>query len=316
LPKQQFDYDTLKKYAIYETITGSHSYGLQIESSDTDIKGIVILPKEVQFTLADEWETTSFHSPDIEYHSLKKFMRLASTQNPTVLEMLYTDQAFVVKSTPAAEQLRKHRHLFLSRNCFYTYGGYARQQLMKLKNGLEKATPEDHNDHLQYTVQNIIRGFGERYSAFDDDNIRIVDVQYDHDKKQQLYIAIDFGCVPITQLSGMVSEIQNAYKGYTKLTNRNKKTEEKLGKHAMHLVRLFKTGIEALESGTIQVKRENDRDFLLAIRNGKYEWDEIFSMIKQLERDLQKAYATTRLPKTVDHEKINELYKEIMLASI
>lgn len=316
MPKQQFDYDTLKKYAIYETITGSHSYGLQVEGSDTDVKGIVILPKELRFTLADEWETTSFHSPDIEYHSLKKFMRLASTQNPTVLEMLYTDPAFIIKSTPASEQLRKHRHLFLSQNCFYTYGGYAQQQLMKLKNGLEKATLEDHNNHLRYTVKNIIRGFGERYSAFDDGDIRIVDVQYDHDEKQQLYLAIDFERVPITQLSGMVSEMQNAYKGYTKLTNRNKKAEEKLGKHAMHLVRLFKAGIEVLNSGTIQVKRENDRDLLLSIRNGEYEWDKVFSMIKQLEEDLQRAHATTKLPKTVDHERINELYKEIMLASI
>lgn len=312
MSKQSLDLPTLQKHSIYEVVAGSHSYGLNIETSDKDLKGIVIVPRQELFTLSEEWETTSYSDPDIEYHSLKKFMKLASNQNPTILEMIFTEPEFVVKSTPLAEKLRENRHLFLSKNCFYTYGGYAQQQLMRLKNGLDKATQLDHNEHLRYTVENIIRGFYSRYENYDN-NIQVVDVYYDKEGKQQLDLKVNFNSTPITQFSGMVSEIQNAYKGYTKLTNRNKKTEGKLGKHAMHLVRLFQAGVDVLETGDLKVKRNKDRDFLLSIRNGEHDWDEVFAMADNLGKKLRKAYDESNLPKKVDYDKLNKLYNDIML---
>ncbi|CEH29984.1 hypothetical protein AM501_19420 [Aneurinibacillus migulanus] len=313
MSKLNYDYNTLSGNTIYEVITGSQSYGLNTDNSDIDIKGIVILPKELFFSMTNEWETEVFHDPDIEYHSLKKFMNLANSQNPTVLEMLYTESQFINKSTSASEKLRENRHLFLSQNCFFAFGGYAQQQLMKIKNGLEKATDDDRNKHLRYTVENIIRRFSERYPTYNNDNIKVLDIHYDEDGKQQMYLSVHFDNTPITQLSGMVSEIQNAYKGYTKIGNRNRKPEQKLGKHAMHLIRLLTTGIEVLEQQTIQVYRSEDRDFLLSLRNGDYEWDEVFKMIDELELKLQQAFKYTKLPKVTDWNKINNLYKEIML---
>ncbi|WP_047153112.1 nucleotidyltransferase domain-containing protein [Aneurinibacillus tyrosinisolvens] len=131
--------DVIKNSVIYHVVTGSTSYGLTINTSDRDEKAVVLLPLSYHLSLDKEWETQVGHHPDIEYHSLKKFMNLAASQNPTILEMLYTEAEFVLFTSPLFNRIRDNRQIFLSQNCFYSFGGYARNQLVRLKGGLDKA---------------------------------------------------------------------------------------------------------------------------------------------------------------------------------
>lgn len=65
-----------------------------------------------------------------------------------------------------------------------------------------------------------------------------------------------------------------------------------LNKHAMHLVRLYLMCFDILEKGEINTYRENDRDMLLEIRNGKYQkpdgtyYPEFFEIIRDYEARL------------------------------
>ena len=98
--------------------------------------------------------------------------------------------------------------------------------------------------------------------------------------------------------------------------NRNKDRailEEKSGydtKHASHLVRLMRMGWEILTLGKVIVKRP-DREEILAIKNGGWSYDRVMEYAKEMQSRLDSAYTITKLPKSVDGEKINKLYHQL-----
>ena len=98
--------------------------------------------------------------------------------------------------------------------------------------------------------------------------------------------------------------------------NRNKDRailEEKSGydtKHASHLVRLMRMGWEILTLGKVIVKRP-DREEILAIKNGDWSYDRVMEYAKEMRSRLDSAYTITKLPKSVDGEKINKLYHQL-----
>jgi predicted nucleotidyltransferase len=300
-------------HTVLRTITGSTSYGLDTATSDVDEKSVVILPKRDFFTLSQNFETITTNKPDHEYHDLKKFMSLANTQNPTILEILYTLPKFVTRSTRIGDELRKNADMFLSIGCFDSFGGYARQQLMRLKNGLNRATVEDNIQHLTETLDRILNTFGLHYPDYKSGTLLVNNVDIDNEGKVLIDMNINYNNLELKQLAGMTSELTNASKNFNKMGARNKRAEDKLEKHAMHLIRLLKMAIEVLLTGKLNVFRESDREFLLSIRQGKFTWDEIFEMVTELEVQLREAKTRSVLPLTTNFEKINELYVDLML---
>lgn len=147
---------------IGEYIIGSTAYGINIRTedyvSDEDRKAIAILPIRETLRLENLVETVIMHSDDFdgelleaarlkeatdyEVHSLKKFMALAKNCNPTIIEMLFVEKRFITKNSKYVEILRENRHLFLSKRSIKTFGGYAMQQLVRIKHALYSQTPE------------------------------------------------------------------------------------------------------------------------------------------------------------------------------
>ena len=64
---------------------------------------------------------------------------------------------------------------------------------------------------------------------------------------------------------------------------------------------------ELVEGKGFNVVRTWDRDFLLDIRNHKYEYEEIMTYVENLFEEVNSKIATCSLPDTVDKEKVNEL---------
>lgn len=78
-------------------------------------------------------------------------------------------------------------------------------------------------------------------------------------------------------------------------------------KNVMHCVRLLHMGKELAEGQSFNVVRTWDRDFLLDIRNHKYEYEYIMDYVEKLFDDMQEKMKTCSLPETVDRNKVNEL---------
>ena len=83
-------------------------------------------------------------------------------------------------------------------------------------------------------------------------------------------------------------------------------------KNASHAIRLFKMGTEFLKTGYLNVYREEDRDLLLDIKEGKWTLDEVKEYAKDLYEDTKKALAASDLPEEPNRSKINKLLMEVV----
>lgn len=81
-------------------------------------------------------------------------------------------------------------------------------------------------------------------------------------------------------------------------------------KNMMHTFRLLYMAKEIASENTINVKRD-DRDFLLDIKRGKYEYDELVSWAEKLKNELVELYYSSNLPDRPDLGQINHLLVEI-----
>ncbi|MDL4839631.1 DNA polymerase beta superfamily protein [Aquibacillus rhizosphaerae] len=301
----------LQENTIYHIISGSTAYGLATEKSDIDEKAFVILPIEYILQLDKDWETETFHSPDIEFHSLKKALLLLRAQNPTMLETLFVLDSFIIKQTEYGKKLRDNRHLFLSKQCFHTFGGYARDQLMLIKNGLKRTSKQDYNSHLENTLNTMHTEKKSKYPLLEKGELKINQVYRNNLGKVNVDYTVNFNNIPITQLNSVVSELSGTIKNSNKRNNRDRKPTDKLFKHAMHLIRLLLMGIELLESGNLTVYREKNRDFLLSVRNQNFTWQEIFDITDDLFIQLASAKTNSQLPEKVNSNQIDKLYLDI-----
>lgn len=136
MSKFEFEYTGNLKWlperTIYVTKHGSHSYGTSIPTSDLDIRGVCIAPKEYYFGFSQAFEQATQAEPDLTIFELRKFLSLATDANPNVLELLFTDQSDHLLTTPLGERLLANRGLFLSKRVKFTFQGYAHSQMKRI----------------------------------------------------------------------------------------------------------------------------------------------------------------------------------------
>jgi predicted nucleotidyltransferase len=83
-------------------------------------------------------------------------------------------------------------------------------------------------------------------------------------------------------------------------------------KHAMHLIRLMRMGLEILETGEFSVRRA-DASELSAIRDGALSFDELLATANDLRAAIDRAALATQLPEDVDRAQTNDLVVSLML---
>ena len=77
-------------------------------------------------------------------------------------------------------------------------------------------------------------------------------------------------------------------------------------KNMMHVFRLLLMAKEIAVEGKINVFR-SDREFLLSIKEGKFDYDELVQKATALKEELPLLYQQSNLPDEPDVESINEL---------
>ena len=74
----------------------------------------------------------------------------------------------------------------------------------------------------------------------------------------------------------------------------------------MHAFRFLEIAIETGDEKGVNVKRPN-RDFLLDIKSGKYEYDELLKMAKDRQGEMERVFDNSELPEKPNINKIDEL---------
>lgn len=299
---------------------GSHAYGTNIESSDTDIRGIALNTKK-EILLGKNFEQVLDEHTDTTIYSFNKIITLLCNSNPNVIEMCGLKPNHYLYVSPIGQELLDNKKLFLSKKAVNSFGGYANQQLYRLnQKAAHQMSQSALEKHIFKTLEFMQTDFTKRYSSFDEDSIKLyIDKAVQQGYDTEIFMDVNLTHYPLRDYCSMWSELQSTVNSYGKIGKRNKRALDhgKIAKHSMHLIRLYMMCLDILEKEEINTYREKEHDLLMDIRNGKYldENDqpipEFFEMVNDYEKRLLYAKENTSLPEKPDYEKIDEFVASV-----
>ena len=334
---------------LLECISGSRAYNLDIPSSDTDIKGVFYLPKE-KFYGFHYVPQISNETNDIVFYEIGRFTELLAKNNPNILELLETPTDKIIYKHPIIDKYKTEDFLSKKcKDTFggyaFTQVRKARGLNKKIVNPVDKEKKSVldfcyilnqqgsiplkkwliEHDRTQDKIGLVnIPHFKDTHGLYYDDE---GDLGYKGIMKKEASTTVLLSSVPknIAPLTHMQFN-QDGYVKYCKdykqywdwveLRNENR-YENNIqhgknydSKNMMHTFRLLDMAKEILAEGKINVWRKN-RDELLKIRNGEWQYDELIEMANQKMKEVEEAYLGSKLQEAPDEEKIERLLFEM-----
>lgn len=331
---------------IFECISGSRAYGLATASSDTDIRGVFILPKEKCYSLEYVGQINN-ETNDIVYYELKKFIELLSKNNPNILELLSVPEDCILIKHHLFEKVKPK--YFLSKLCKDTFANYAFTQIKKARglkkkivNPVEKerrsvvdfcfvrkekrAVPlktflENENFEIEHCGLTKISHMKDCYNLFHNPSLEYNgiarananDVCLSSIPKSEVPVAILYFnkdgyssyCKKHKEYWSWVEKRND--ERYKSNISHNKNYD---AKNMMHTFRLLHMAKEIGDESKINVKRL-DRDFLLAVKNADFEYEELVERAEKLRTELEIIYKKSDLMERPDLDIVNGVLVEI-----
>ncbi len=292
---------------IFETLHGSRAYNLDTPTSDTDLKGIVVGPREWYLGYLKAPEQLEL-SPDHVRYDLRKFMRLAAAGNPTLIELLWTRPAHHRVVTAEGEELLAMRTSLLSRRVAQRFCGYAMSQLKRIRSHRSwllsppKGEPSREIFGLPPTRAVTADQEGaakalEAQGVFPELPENFIELLNRERRYQQARRHWDQWRTWQRERNPVRAQLE-ARHGYDT-------------KHAMHLVRLLRMGLEILRTGRVAVWRE-DRSELLAIRGGAWSYHQLVERAEALHTAVRSAEGHSPLPPAPDDALLNRLCADLV----
>jgi predicted nucleotidyltransferase len=326
--------ELIVKNLLVKHKAGSHAYGTNISTSDEDYRGIFVGdPINIRTPFFKIEEKTDTSEEDTVLYELAQYMKLCLDCNPNIIETLWVHDDDITFRTPAYDLLRSARHELLSSKIAFTTSGYALAQLKRIKGHnkwINNPQPEEQPkpcEHLTvvqwlgrdknlhpslslYRNEYRLIPFGnEMYGVVQssghklwDDNGNLNDkFEGDRAEHNNTYLM-----VVKWNRDEFKTRLEKWQQYWTWKRERNKTRsalEEEHGydtKHAMHLVRLLRMGVEALRDGEIYVRRPDAQE-LLSIRNGAWSYESLVAYAEDMDKQVCEVwYPKTKLRKTPD----------------
>ena len=332
---------------ILECISGSKAYGLDTPTSDTDIKGVFMLPKEDFYGLEYTPQVNN-ETNDIVFYEFGRFMELLSLNNPNILELLNTPESAIIYQHPFLDAIKPEQ--ILSKLCQNTFGKFALSQIKKAK-GLKKKIvnpiAKERKGVLHFCFVNYDQGAIPlikylEIKKWKQEDCGLVNIPHMKDmyglyhsesiNYQGIVKGEDSGEVCLSsipkeeQQEALLYFNRDGYSTYCKeyreywnwVDKRNEARYQNTQSHGknydsknmMHVFRLLDMAIEIGERSEVNVRRPN-REFLLDIKAGKFEYDDLLKLADEKQREMGEAFEQSALPETPDMDLINRLTFEI-----
>jgi predicted nucleotidyltransferase len=166
----------------YEVIMGSVAYGVSDDTSDIDVYGFCIPPKDVIFphlagkingfgkkhTRFDQYQQhhikDTIKEYDVSIYNIVRYFQLCMENNPNMVDSMFVPERCILFSTKIGDRVRASRELFLHKGCYYKFKGYAYSQMRKMdsttKVGKRKEGIEKNGYDLKHAYH-VIRLLGE-----------------------------------------------------------------------------------------------------------------------------------------------------------
>ena len=299
---------------------GSYAYGTNTESSDLDVRGIALNTKEEILT-NKKFEQFVNEETDTTIYSFNKIISLLSNVNPNTIELCGLKPEHYLYLHPIGRKLLNNANIFLSKRAVHTFGGYANAQLRRLENVCNRSVSQSQREQfILNTINNAMYDIKRAYQDFTDDEIKLyIDKAVQEGYDTEIFMDINLNHYPLRDYCSVWNKMKAIVSSYNKIGKRNEKaiTHNKLGKHMMHLIRLYMMCLDILEKEQIVTYREEEHDLLMDIRNGKYldsndhPIPEFYEMVDDYEKKLDYAKLNTSLPDNPNYDEINDFVMSV-----
>ncbi|NBN60565.1 nucleotidyltransferase [Proteus sp. G2639] len=345
--------EDIKPYLLFESIAGSRSHNLATETSDTDIKGVFYLPKDLFYGL-EYTPQVSNETNDIVYYELGRFVELLCVSNPNILELLNSPEHMVIYRHPLMSLIKPE--WFLSKTCVQTFVHYAQGQIKKAQ-GLNKKIVNPVDKKLKnildfcYVIEDgktiqVNSWLDNRH--WKQEYIGLAKLAHAQDLYAMYYDEISLfqgimkketandvllSSIPKkAKVQGYLSFNKEGYSAYRKQYHdywlwvewrNDARYQQNIdhgrsydSKNMMHTFRLLYVALGIAQENKVKVWCDN-RDDLLAIKAGKFSYDELLERSERLIKDIKKAFQLSALPDEINHSIVKntlinirkELYK-------
>jgi len=349
LRKKDFTLPRVREHdlLLFECVSGSRSFGTEHAKSDYDLRGIFAAPPSLLCGLESIDQISDAKSDEV-YYELGRFMSLLESNNPNIIELLFTPKHCIRYQHPVIDLLKPE--IFLSKLCQQTFGNYAMGQIRKAR-GLNKKilNPEPKQRRHLREFCFILQGQGSTplSEMLDDLSIEendcgLVAVNHApntyaifHDKDQSYRGILTQKDDSTLICSSVPKEAQpfawmqcniDAFKAHCRshreywqwVSERNEdryttNTTHGQGydsKNLMHTLRLLDQAIEIAKEGRIILPRPN-AEWLKQVKRGDYTYEDILKIADEKNDAMETAFATSHLPDRPDRDKVNNLLLEI-----
>lgn len=296
----------------YLTMMGSVAYGVSSDTSDCDVYGFCIPPKDEifphlrgeipgfgrQLKRFNQWQEHHVDDPDAlggkgrQYdfgvYNIVRYFDLCMDNNPNMLDSLFTPVSCVLHSTQIGELVREKRRLFLHKGCYHKLKGYAFSQLHKMDSkehkGLDALVDFEKAHNIPHSIT-----YARLKKLVEKKNVGHREPDLEH-------------------LTGQ--EVEEYFNLFSYMMDKGKRGEnvKRFGfdvKFAYHVVRLVNQCEQVLVEHDLDLQKS--REQLKAIRRGEVPQKEIRQYFSDKEKILGKLYESSTLPYGPDEEKIKAL---------
>jgi len=101
---------------------------------DIDVMGVIVQGPEAYLGFGRQDTYERMEGPwDVVVYDVKKFVGLLCKMNPNVMSLLWVEPNYYLKVTPAGKALIDNRNLFVSKEAYKSFTGYAYSQFHKME---------------------------------------------------------------------------------------------------------------------------------------------------------------------------------------
>jgi hypothetical protein len=339
-----------KELILLDCISGSTAYNLNVAGSDVDKKGIFIMPQKQLYGFERQDQIANASNDEV-YFEIGRFLELLTKNNPNILELLSTPKEHVLFRHPLMDLIKPEDFLSkLCLDTFAGYAQTQIKKARGLNKKINKPLDAERKSVLDFcfVIHNNgsipLKEWLKEHSFSQDecglislDHFRNVYLLY-HQKQltDERFKGIVSGPdADDVQLSSIPKGLDNTavmnfnkdsysiycreYKEYQEWeAKRNEQRYQSTlshgksydAKNMMHTFRLLNMAEEIALYQQVIVKR-NDRDFLLKIRNGEFEFDDLMRMVDEKMEQIKAAYEKSSLPERPDIQMAEGILIEI-----
>jgi hypothetical protein len=299
------------------TEMGSVAYGVSGATSDIDVYGYCLPPKDMVFPhLAgqipgfgnqiqrfDSWQQhhckakDSDKEYDFTVFSIVKYFQLCMDNNPNVIDSLFVPRRCILHSTAIHEMVREKRHMFLHRGSYQKFKGYAYSNFHRYKDFNTR-------ENLKELVT-LLRANGVPTNT----TTRTLAAEL---HRREIAHPLPLGGDVDLTAPTILAKVSDAdLLKYLAIVNDLPKRDRAIvdagydTKAMYHVVRLCDEVEQVLQTGDLDLERS--KEVLKSIRRGEWTLPRITSWFEDKEKHLEKVYAESTLRYGPDEASIKEL---------